>query len=153
MSNTPKQVITSAAKGNRAAPVRVRLKRINSNLVKSYYPPDGQQKEWWQRLKSALGTASSDFVNASLIQLMAAARLPGTGISEIAVNAALAFIEGAKPREEVECALVIQMACTHMAAMTVLETFAGGHCTMEAWAGYCASQPAKPEAKVVRLRA
>jgi hypothetical protein len=53
----------------------------------------------------------------------------GTGISEIAVNAALAFIEGAKPREEVESALVIQMACTHTAAMTVLETFAGGHCT------------------------
>jgi hypothetical protein len=47
-------------------------------------------------LKSALGTASSDFVNASLFQLISAARLPGSGISEIAVNAALAFIEGAK---------------------------------------------------------
>jgi hypothetical protein len=45
-------------------------------------------------------------------QLFAAARLPNSGISEIAVNASLAFIEGAKPRDEVECALVIQMACT-----------------------------------------
>jgi hypothetical protein len=57
------------------------------------------------------------------------ASLPGSGISEIAVNASLAFIEGAKPRGEVECALVVQMACTHTAAMSVLGTFAGvrGH--------------------------
>jgi hypothetical protein len=126
MSNTPKQVITSVSRGNRAAPVRVRLKRIYCNHAQAY-PPDGQQKEWWHRLKTALGTASSDFVNASLFQLMSAARLPLGGISEIAVNAALAFIESAKPREEVECALVIQMACTHTAAMAVLGTLGGGH--------------------------
>jgi len=53
---------------------------------------------------------------ASLQQLIAAARLPNSGIFEIAVNASLAFIEGAKPRDEIECALVIQMACTHSAA-------------------------------------
>jgi hypothetical protein len=46
----------------------------------------------------ALGTASSAFVVASLQRLIAAARLPNSGISEIAVNASLAFIEGAKPR-------------------------------------------------------
>ena len=71
---------------------------------------------------------SSAFVVASLQQLIAAARLPSSGISEIAVNASLAFIEGAKPQGEVECALVIQMACTHSAAMSVLGTF-GGHGT------------------------
>ena len=52
----------------------------------------------------------------SLQQLIAAAQLPGSGISEIAVNASLAFIEGAKPQGEIECALVMQMACTHTAA-------------------------------------
>jgi hypothetical protein len=46
--------------------------------------------------------------------------LPTSEISEIAVNSSLAFIEGAKPRDEIECALVIQMACTHSAAMAVL---------------------------------
>jgi hypothetical protein len=45
---------------------------------------------------------------------MAAARLPLSGISEIAVNASLAFIEGAKPQDEVESALVMQMACLSM---------------------------------------
>jgi hypothetical protein len=37
-------------------------------------------------------------------------------------NASLAFIEGAKPQGEVECALVIQMA------MAVLNRLGGGHC-------------------------
>lgn len=109
------------AKGghSRSAPAHVKLQRITCNMARSY-PPDGLQREWWMRLKKTLGTASSDFVNASLIQLQTAARLPDSGISEIAVNAALAFIEGAKPRNEIEAALAIQMACTHAATMTVL---------------------------------
>ena len=78
-------------------------------------------------MKTAFGTASSAFVDASLIQLIAAARLPGSGISEIGVSAALAFIEAAKPADEVECALVIQMACTHAASMAVLGPLGGAH--------------------------
>jgi hypothetical protein len=119
---SPTSVTTSA----KPAPVRVRLKRINCNEARPY-PPDGQTREWWQRLKNALGTASSAFVEASLYQLIAAARLPGSGLSEIAVNGSLAFIEDAKPRGEVECALVLQMACTHAASMAVLATLAGGY--------------------------
>ena len=95
------------------APVRVRLRRINSEHARPY-PPDGQAREWWQRLKNAFGTTSSAFVDASLQQLIAAARLPNSGISETALNASLAFIEG-------------QMACTHGAAMAVLKRPAGAH--------------------------
>ena len=73
----------------------------------------------------------SAFVDASLQQLIAAARLPDSGISETAVNASLAFIEGAKPQDEVECALVIQMACTHAAAMAVLAGLAGATASIE----------------------
>jgi hypothetical protein len=72
-----------------------------------------------------LGTVSGDFVRASLLQLVQAARLPGSGTCEVAVNSALAFIEGARPRDEVEAALVIQMSCTHIAAMAVLARFSG----------------------------
>jgi hypothetical protein len=43
------------------------------------------------------------------------------------VNASLAFIEGAKPRDEIESALVIQMACTHSATMAVLSRLGGAH--------------------------
>lgn len=117
----PAEVKLAPARARRVkqAPVRVKLKRINCDLAQAY-PPDGQQREWWLRLKAALGTASSDFVNAAIFQLQNAARLPGSGISEIAVNAALAFIESVKPRNEMEAALAMQMACGHMAVMTVL---------------------------------
>ena len=106
-------------------PVRVKLRRINANFAKAY-PPDGESKVWWKRLKKALGTMSSDFVNVSLLQLQAAAQLPCGGISETATNAALALIEAAAPRNEIEGALAVQMACTHAAAMSVLARFQGG---------------------------
>jgi hypothetical protein len=107
-------------------PVRVKLKRIDCHRA-TPYPPDGMSPEWWQRLKDALGTCSSDFVQASLHQLTRAARLPGSGTSEVAVNAALAFIEGARPRDEIEAALVIQMACTHSAVMSIFSRFGGDY--------------------------
>src|SRR4029077_16230900 len=55
----------------RRRPVRVRSRRITASFAK-LYPPDGEGKIWWGRLKKALGTGSSDFVNASLHQLQAA---------------------------------------------------------------------------------
>jgi hypothetical protein len=124
---------------------KVRLQRLNCNEAKPY-PPDGVTHEWWQRLKNALGTASSPFVYASLMQLIAAAKLPGGGLSEIAVNASLAFIENAKPKDEVESALLIQMACTHTAAMSILAMFAGGH-------GYGPDGPLKASAAARLMRA
>ena len=107
-----------AAPLQRRPPVRVRSRRITADSAK-LYPPDGEERIWWDRLKKALGTSSSDFVNASLHQLQAAAQFPGSGISEVGINAALAFIEGFAPRNEVEAALAVQMACTHGAAMSV----------------------------------
>lgn len=106
--------------------MRVRLRCINADLAKPY-PPSGDGTGWWARLKAALGTSSSDFVNATLFQLQSAARLPNSGLSEIAMNAALSFIESAKPQTEIEAALVIQMACTHTAGMAVLSRIGGGH--------------------------
>ena len=108
-----------AAPLQRRPPVRVRSRRIAADSAK-LYPPDGEGKIWWDRLKKALGTSSSDFVTASLHQLQAAAQFPGSGISEVGINAALAFIEGFAPRNEVEASLAVQMACTHGATMSVL---------------------------------
>src|SRR5947207_7204233 len=145
MSKTPRPPSITPGMGKVPAPVRVKLKRVTCNHAIPY-PPDGQAREWWQRLKNAFGTASSAFVEASLYQLIAAARLPGSGICEIAVNASLACIEGAKPQGEVECALVMQMTCTHSAAMSVLGTFAGAH-------GYGRDVPLKASAAARLMRA
>jgi hypothetical protein len=122
MKKPPNPLVTSEP---RRAPVRVRLQQINASLSKAH-PPDGDEKNWWARLKTALGTASSDFVDASLYQVQSAAQMPCGGISEMAVNAALALIEAAKPQNEIEGALAVQMACTHTAAISVLARFRGG---------------------------
>jgi hypothetical protein len=83
---------------------RVKLQRVNSDYSKPV-PPDGyDNKLWWDRLKAALGTTSSDFVDATLVQIQNASRMPSGGISETSVNAVLAFIEAAEPKNEVEAA-------------------------------------------------
>jgi hypothetical protein len=63
---------------------------------------------------------SPDFVKSSLLQIQAAARSPFGTTSETAINSALAMIEAAAPRDEIECALAVQMSCTHAAAMAIL---------------------------------
>jgi hypothetical protein len=127
LMNVTAKAVTLRNEGTRQAPVTVKLERVTSDYGRPC-PPDGNGKEWFQRLKQSLGTASTDFVEASLHQLVMAARLPGSGgISETAVNAALAFIEGARPRDEVEAALVMQMACCHSAGMAVLRRLGSAH--------------------------
>jgi hypothetical protein len=105
---------------------RVKLRRVNSDFSKPY-PPNGEERRWWDRLKAALGTTSSDFVNATLVQIQNASRMPSGGISETSVNAVLAFIEAAEPKNEIEAALAIQMACTHAVTMAVLSRAGGAH--------------------------
>jgi hypothetical protein len=124
MSLIERQQRQPAAKKSSA--VRVKLERINCDVSWSL-PPDGDRQIWIDRLKAALGTASMEFVEATLFQLQAAARLPNSGVSEIAVNAALSMIESEQPRNETECAIVIQMACLHSATMAVLSRLGGGH--------------------------
>jgi hypothetical protein len=103
----------------RFPPVRVKVWQADGKLAK-VHPPNGEAKDWWRRLNEALGTTSSDFVNASLFQIQAAARSPLGGVSELSMNAALAMIEAAAPKDEIEGALAVQIACTHTAAMAVL---------------------------------
>jgi hypothetical protein len=103
---------------------RVKLRRINCNSGK-IYPPDGDGAHWWASLKQVLSTCSSAFVDASLAQLQAAARMPSGVLSETAINAALALIRAAEPRNEVEAALAVQMACAHTATMAVLARLGG----------------------------
>jgi hypothetical protein len=48
-------------------------------------------------------------------------------ISETSVNAVLAIIEAAEPKNEIEAALTIQMACTHAVTMAVLSRAVGAY--------------------------
>ena len=125
MPTKPNKMPTPApSRTGRLPPVRVALWRPDA-FVAQTHPPDGETKNWWERLNKALGTTSSDFVNASLLQLQAAARSPLGRISETNINAALAMIEAAAPKDEIAGALAVQMACTHTAAMAILANLDG----------------------------
>jgi hypothetical protein len=115
----PNTSLSTLANVRQSPPVRVKVLGADGKVVK-VHPPDGEHKDWWLRLNKALGTTSSDFVNASLFQIQSASRSPWGGISELSLNAALAMIEAAGPKDEIEAALAVQMACTHTAAMAVL---------------------------------
>jgi hypothetical protein len=117
--NKPNNSPSAVANVRRSPPVRVKVFGADGKIVK-VHPPDGEHKGWWLRLNKALGTTSSDFVNASLFQIQSACRSPWGGISQLAMNAALAMIEAAAPKDEIEAALAVQMACAHTAAMAVL---------------------------------
>jgi len=115
----------SVGGGRRLPPVRIKLLRPYA-FEEETAPPDGETENWRPRLAKALGTVSNDFVRASLLQLQGAARSPYGTVSALAINAALAMIEAAAPKDELEAALVIQMACTHTAAMSVLAKIDSG---------------------------
>ena len=115
----------TVADQRRRPPVRVKLLRADA-YAEQTAPPDGESENWWSRLNKALGTVSTDFVRASLLQLQGAARSPFGTISETAINAALAMIEAAAPKDELEGALAVQMACTHTAAMAILAKLDSG---------------------------
>jgi hypothetical protein len=112
MSQKPNIVPAPVAGQRRLPPVRVKLWQTDARVAK-IHPPDGEHENWWPRLSKALGTTSSDFTNAALFQIQAACRSPWGGISELSMNAALAMIEAAAPKDEIEGALAVQMACTH----------------------------------------
>jgi hypothetical protein len=123
MRNSP----ASVPARDRVPPVRVKLLRRDAYQEQTCPPASEQDtKEWEARLNKALGTLSPDFVRTSLLQLQSAARSPYGTVSEMAINAALAMIEAAAPRDEIEGALAVQMACTHTAAMSVLAKMDSG---------------------------
>src|SRR5260370_41938218 len=108
----------------RAPPARIKIKGIQGNVV-SFASPGPADHVWRRQLKAAFGTTSDAFVEVSLRQLQAAARLPGEGASEVAMNAAIAMIAADKPSNETEAALSVQGATLHMVAMAVMARIGG----------------------------
>jgi hypothetical protein len=110
----------------RPPPVRVRIKKIQANVA-TFGSPGPTDQVWRRQLTAALGSVSGDFVEMALHHLERAARMPSNGPSEMAINGALAIIAAFAPRNEMESALAVQLACTHMVAMVMLARIGGGH--------------------------
>jgi hypothetical protein len=82
-------------------------------------PNHADEKGWTNRLLDAFGTTSPDFLTTEVARINKALNVTGED-GEARVNAALAVIDGIRPRNEVESMLASQMATTHALAMEVL---------------------------------
>jgi hypothetical protein len=117
-SDAERQVIVVAIGRHRKRPPRVAVNiRQSENAAVGISPTHSDGEGWQTRLKDALGTSSSDFVDIEMARLMTIFRDRAGVIDARAVNAALAVIDGLKPQNEIEAMLALQMAVTHGLAM------------------------------------
>src|SRR5262245_14577188 len=88
-------------------------------------PANQDKKDWTRRLQKALGSRSKAFVVASLERLLAACHLPRRIIpTSTSLSAALALIESLEPKNEIEAALAVNIACLHAASTNLLHRLA-----------------------------
>ena len=109
------QEITRATSrvGERAARVTARLEK-GEGYALHISPPHTDVQGWGNHLKDAFGTASTEFAAAEMERLVNAL---GSAPTECALDAALASIGAAQPKDEIEAMLAVQMAVTHAHVM------------------------------------
>ncbi|MEZ5958930.1 MAG: hypothetical protein R3C30_00690 [Hyphomonadaceae bacterium] len=77
--------------------------------------PEGSRRTWTADVLNALGTTSADFGGLALSEIISF--IGGEEKCEVHVNAALAVVEGLRPRNEAEALLAVQMVAAHLGAM------------------------------------
>jgi hypothetical protein len=82
-------------------------------------PNHADGKGWTSRILDAFGTTSPDFLTTEVARINKALDVTSED-GEAMLNAALAVIDGIRPKNEVESMLASQMAVTHALAMEVL---------------------------------
>jgi hypothetical protein len=105
----------------RRAPVRAKI-TSNGYGSRSFSSPVADDPGFRARLANAIGTASPDFLEASLHQLTQAVShcdAPEGG-AEMRLNAALAIIQSIEPRNELEAALALEVASAHALGMEMM---------------------------------
>ncbi len=107
---------------SRPKPLSTSVKaKKEGGTIKTHVGPTHSDHDGWSiRLLDALGTRSADFANAEVERILAA-MTPRDGMpTEAQFNAAVAVLNGARPRDEIEAMLASQMAVTHALAMDLL---------------------------------
>ena len=71
------------------------------------------QDGWLLRLQDAFGTCGECFPLSQLNQILSVSKDASGAYDKIKINALIAAVEGAKPENEVQAMLAVQMAITH----------------------------------------
>lgn len=102
---------------DRPARLTVALETSDGGKVQSIGPEHADLEGWVDRLQDVFATRGSSFACSQLNHLIAVARDADGKCDVGKVNAMLALIEGAKPTNEVEAVLAVQLAVTHELAL------------------------------------
>jgi hypothetical protein len=102
--------------GQRPPRVTINIKQPENGPIE-ISPTHSDALGWQICLTNALGTNSHQFVDIELGRLLNVFRDREGKVDARAVNAALAVIDGLKPKNEIEAMLALQMAVTHGLAM------------------------------------
>ena len=94
-----------------------RMKVIKRNGEPQFIPDHPHEIEGLVLLMQSIGTTDLDFMSGILDQLVNADS-SAPELRESKVNFILSVIKGAKPTDQIEAMLALQMAVLHMAAMT-----------------------------------
>jgi hypothetical protein len=106
-------------------PIIAKVRHLNAREIYAK-APDADVEGFRARLKEIFATASPLFVEASLRQLIAAAKLPDSLVaSTVSLSASLELIASLEPSTEAESALALHVACLHMASITVMSRLRG----------------------------
>ncbi|MCZ4342884.1 hypothetical protein O4H52_14775 [Sphingomonadaceae bacterium G21617-S1] len=119
-------VAMSAKLAGRPRPVKVALNKSDGGSY-SVGKAEGDDNSYYAlKLTETFATFSLDFASDRLNELINHfAATNKRGASNLDLNSALAFVHGAKPQNEVEAALAVQMAAAHDAAMRALRAMGG----------------------------
>lgn len=105
---------------NRKPRLAVVCEQSSAGRVEMLGPKHDDRTGWLARLQDAFGTHGTAFAVSQLNRLIAVARNSDGKVDHVTLNGMLAMIEGAEPQNEVQAALAVQMALTHVIAQEVL---------------------------------
>jgi hypothetical protein len=111
--------ITAAKVRNVARRPRLTVRMVQGKHCAQIGPNHADAVGWTTRALDTLGTSSGDFVCKEIDRLGTALNV-GMKADQGAINAALAVLDGQRPRDEIEAQLLIQMVATHAYAMDLM---------------------------------
>ena len=121
---TPARTKTGQPHGSHLAEAKrsratIDVRRHRDGHIEVHSTGGGEQTDWLSRVEIALGTHGSAFACATVKELISVAKNSAGEIDNEKINAMIAMIDGAKPRNEIEASVAVQMAMVHFATLTV----------------------------------
>ncbi len=98
----------------------IEVKYDGAGKLDVFGPDHNDHDGWVARLHCLFGSVGHAFAGAQISQLTRACQTQDGKVDEIKLNGMLAVVEGAKPENEIQGMLAVQMAITHAVALQTL---------------------------------